>query len=517
MRRRKIPTGFFCLVARRSKLLLSLQGIPPKLSLIHDSRLRCAPAMKMRPILCVLVFCTVLKNLAASYTAPASEWKALFNGTDLSNWEIFVATPNAATPVVPDKDSKGIFKWEQVGGTGALHVSGEGYGGITTRDEFDNFHFRVDFKWGVKRWPPREDVGRDSGILYCGTGQPNPGTGWLTSVENNVMEKGVGQWWSVNGAIIDCEGEWITPQNELYVPYKKEGAGEQNIVWKRGGQRLTPSPANGITPPFDVERVFGNWNTAEVIFWAGHCIHILNGQVNLVAVNPRFKQNDQWVRLGRGRIQLQSEGAEVYYRKAEVRPLYSVPTEYLDHLIPLIATEEGFVPLFSENATKDWKQCGPGSFSMSNGVASAHGGMGLWWYSAREFTNFVMRGEFIQQEPIADSGVFVRFPDPGADPWNAVHKGHEMEIGDPNPQDPTWRTGSIYPFHASATANTRAPGEWNSFEIVCLGHNYSVRINDRMVTAWTDTTERSDHGFVGLQNYNDGKQVRFRKLRIYDL
>lgn len=100
-------------------------------------------------------------------------------------------------------------------------------------------------------------------VFFCGIGKPNPGTGWLTSIENNVMEKGVGQWWSVNGAIIDCEGEWITEANELYVPYKMEGKGERNIVWKPGGRRMTATSANGITPPFDVESVFGNWNTVE--------------------------------------------------------------------------------------------------------------------------------------------------------------------------------------------------------------------------------------------------------------
>ena len=26
---------------------------------------------------------------------------------------------------------------------------------VTARDEFDNFHVRVEYKWGTKRWPPR--------------------------------------------------------------------------------------------------------------------------------------------------------------------------------------------------------------------------------------------------------------------------------------------------------------------------------------------------------------------------
>jgi len=143
--------------------------------------------------------------------------------------------------------------------------------------------------------------------------------------------------------------------------------------------------------------------------------------------------------------------------------------------------------------------------------------MGLWWFAGRPFTNFVLRGEFVQEQAAADSGVFVRFPDPGQDPWVAVNQGHEMEIGDPEPEDPTWRTGSIYPFCASRTANTRPPGAWNSFQLVCVGHHYAVWINGERVTAWTDPKSRTAHGFVGLQNYDDGKIVRHRNLRIRDL
>src|SRR5438128_2646018 len=112
------------------------------------------------------------------------------------------------------------------------------------------------------------------------------------------------------------------------------------------------------------------------------------------------------------------------------------------------ATQD-FKPLFSDAALRDWRQCGPGRFMVTNGVATGEGGMGLWWYAGRQFTNFVLRGEFVQEQEIADSGVFLRFPDPKADPWNAVQQGHEMEIGDPLPKDPTWCTGSIYPFKAS--------------------------------------------------------------------
>src|SRR5205823_13110871 len=125
--------------------------------------------------------------------------------------------------------------------------------------------------------------------------------------------------------------------------------------------------------------------------------------------------------------------------------------------------------------------------------------------------------EFVQEQEIAESGVFVRFPDPSNDPWRAVHLGHEMEIGDPNPKDPTWRTGSIYPFAASAKANTKPLGQWNSYELVCSGQTYTVRINGEAVTQWTDPQHRTDRGYIGLQNYDDGKIVRHRNVRVKEL
>jgi hypothetical protein len=195
------------------------------------------------------------------------------------------------------------------------------------------------------------------------------------------------------------------------------------------------------------------------------------------------------------------------------------PATEADILSDVARTDDDaeFIPLLSQEALKHWRQCGPGQFVVKNGVATGEGGMGLWWYSVRQFDNFILRGQFMQEQEIADSGVFLRFPDPGNDPWEAVHKGHEMEIGDPEPDDPTWRTGSIYPFCASTKANTKSIGQWNRYEIVCAGHLYSVRINDEEVLRWADPNQRTLKGYVGLQNYPDNKTVHHRNLRIKPL
>ena len=76
-------------------------------------------------------------------------------------------------------------------------------------------------------------------------------------------------------------------------------------------------------------------------------------------------------------------------------------------------TKPVFSPLFGASASDGWAQCGPGYFTLTNGVATSHGGMGLWWHTNRTFTNFVIRGEWRMEERESDSGVFIRFPHPG--------------------------------------------------------------------------------------------------------
>jgi hypothetical protein len=92
-----------------------------------------------------------------------------------------------------------------------------------------------------------------------------------------------------------------------------------------------------------------------------------------------------------------------------------------------------------------------------------------------------------------------------------------MEIGDEKAEDPTWWTGSLYPFHAPVPPPVRPLGQWNSYELVCIGHNYSVRLNGELINTWTDSAKRTVSGYIGLQNYNDGKIVRHRNLRIKEL
>jgi hypothetical protein len=261
----------------------------------------------------------------------------------------------------------------------------------------------------------------------------------------------------------------------------------------------------------------GEWNVCEVIAWGNVGIHLLNGRVVLVVTNPRYQEAGREVRLDRGRIQLQSEGAEIFYRKAEVRILAGIPADLLRHVPAASEDETGFLPLLSAEHAGGWRQCGPGRFTVREGVATGEGGMGLWWFAQRPFTNFVLRGEWLQEGPESNSGVFVRFPDPGNDPWVAVKQGHEFEIGDPQAPKAEEGTGAFYPFHGPVDVPVKPWGQWNSYELTCIGPNYSLRLNGRLVHTWTDSVNRPVSGYIGLQNYPYQEAVRHRNLRIKDV
>jgi hypothetical protein len=47
-----------------------------------------------------------------------------------------------------------------------LHVLGKDLGYVITQKGYTNFHFKLDFKWGEKRWAPRENEKRDAGVCY---------------------------------------------------------------------------------------------------------------------------------------------------------------------------------------------------------------------------------------------------------------------------------------------------------------------------------------------------------------
>ena len=182
--------------------------------------------------------------LAAGQVSAADEWTPLFNGKDLSGWETFLGTPpGGAEPLGRNRDPKSVFSVVEVDGKPALRISGEGLGGIATLAEYENYHLELEFKWGEKRFAPRANEPRDSGLLYHASGDYHPTTGWLESVEFGILEGGeTGDFWSVPGPkgariIVDIEGEDVPTDKAAVSDAGGEVARRRKEVQRRRSAR----------------------------------------------------------------------------------------------------------------------------------------------------------------------------------------------------------------------------------------------------------------------------------------
>ncbi len=177
--------------------------------------------------------------------------------------------------------------------------------------------------------------------------------------------------------------------------------------------------------------------------------------------------------------------------------------------------EVGFASLFDGATLDGWRQAGPSGFSVVDGMLQSSGGMGLLWYTKKQFGDFILKMDWKVLHIDDNSGVFLRFPDPRNDPYVAVNNGYEVQIDDVGAPDGGMihKTGGIYNFAAPTKVATNPVGEWNFYEIHAVGQSYKVILNGSEVTDFTG--DRSTKGYVGLQNHNG--TVTFQNVRIMEL
>ncbi|MEV4704059.1 ThuA domain-containing protein [Actinoplanes sp. NPDC049316] len=179
--------------------------------------------------------------------------------------------------------------------------------------------------------------------------------------------------------------------------------------------------------------------------------------------------------------------------------------------------ESGYTKLY-DGSTAGWSQAGPGSFTNTDKTLTSTGGMGLLWYSAKQFTNYSLKLDWKMTDD-DNSGVFIGFP-PSDDPWSAVNNGYEVQIDATDAADRT--TGAVYTFKsadlAARDAALNPPGEWNTYELLVEGERLQVFLNGTKINDFTNTDPvRSLAGHIGLQNHGTGDDVSFRNVRIKEL
>lgn len=265
----------------------------------------------MKCFLVSFAACAIATTMAGPARLAAdtvAEPVKLFNGKDLTNFYTYLRG------LGKNKDPENVFTVKD----GMIRVSGQIFGGFITEKEYENYHLVVDFKWGEKTFAPRAKATRDSGILLHCVGEDGAAGGvWMESIECQMIEGGTGDFILVGGK--------KTPSMTVEVEYRQTGKSEQPY-FKPGGmaKKFTGGRINwfgrdpawkdvlGFRGEKDVEKAVGEWNRLECVCDRDKITNILNG----VVVNQGSMASH-----AKGKILLQSEGAELYFRRIDLLPL----------------------------------------------------------------------------------------------------------------------------------------------------------------------------------------------------
>jgi hypothetical protein len=189
-----------------------------------------------------------------------------------------------------DNDPDNVFTLSN----GVLRISGQHYGYLATRKtNYGNYRLVAEFKWGEQTWAPRKDNARDSGILVHGVGRDQV---WPKAIEAQMIEGGTGDILVVSGSYLTIDGVTKGPQTARF---DRPGRNP----WK---------DEKGFRGPHEIEKPHGQWNRIEVL---------CDGDKLSIKVNGHLTLSGTGANPSSGKIYVQSEGAEVFFRRLDLYPL----------------------------------------------------------------------------------------------------------------------------------------------------------------------------------------------------
>jgi hypothetical protein len=274
----------------------------------------------MKPAILRSSFCLILAafmlslpSTSAAGQKPENDgWIPLFNGKDFTGWYTYLDSSGK------NKDPKGVFKVE----SGMIHIldvpmsegktpdgktldgkTDNGY--LATTQDFSNVRIHAEYKWGVKR---ATEGKRNSGLLYLAVG---PDAIYPTSLECQIEETDVGDLWIVNGASVTAF--FIAPSMPIYDDDMQAGT----------RVRSAPGDSLRVLKSGDFENRDG-WNTVEVIIQGDRSTHLVNGRIVNNARDikrPDPNNPSHMIPLTSGRILLEAEGSEIWFRDIRIKPL----------------------------------------------------------------------------------------------------------------------------------------------------------------------------------------------------
>jgi hypothetical protein len=223
---------------------------------------------------------------------PDAGFRALFNGVDFSGWDRYLGEPSPTEPPLGlDNDPRGVYRIVALDGEPALRISGEVWGALISQEQFCNFHLRAEYEWGSLVWPPLNAV--DSGLMFLSTGPLG-----AVNAGGDALSDPLG-----SGAFMVSMEYQLAP-NDVGTLYN-----------------LGPI-AFATTAHVASTELPGGWNQLDIVHQGDGATTLLNGQQVTQASGFSLKWPGQAAAaLSCGKLQLQSEGAEIFFRRLEVQAL----------------------------------------------------------------------------------------------------------------------------------------------------------------------------------------------------
>ena len=275
----------------------------------------------------------IFLSSCAESKKESDPWIPLWNGADLSGWHSYLGTPytletdslgNKLEAFGIDNDPLEVVKIVELGDGKAIRISGVAWGMLYTAESYENYHLKLKVKWGEAMHPPREKGPRDSGLLYHGFGEPGSVYAWSDSQELQIQQGDMGDYWPVGDVAIDIPS---VPRDDTYYIYKGDAALRTYYFADILEENVQDSLAKRrVFKGFDAEKPHGEWNDVELVVLGDSSIHIVNEKVVMRLYNSR-KMSDNSP-LTSGKIMLQSEGAEVFYKDIYLKKISRIPEKY---------------------------------------------------------------------------------------------------------------------------------------------------------------------------------------------
>jgi len=290
--------------------------------------------MKKYSILIAFAFLFSFTSVTNKTDSFEDGWINLLDN-NLSKWDIYLSykhkngysgkvptdvNGNEIPPVGYNKNVNNMFTVIQENKEPVLKVSGEYYGCVFTKEDFKDYRLKLKVKFGNKKWEPRTEKLKDAGVLYHSQGKAGVDywRAWMLSQEFQIMEGHFGDYWNIANSAIDIkaylpEGSMnaVADEDQPFLPF---GTHTENTGFCMRKMKAE-TPNNG-------------WTEIELVCFEGKSLHIINGKVVMVLQNSRYFDGEKFMPLTEGKIQLQSEACEVYYKNIKIKSISKMPAEF---------------------------------------------------------------------------------------------------------------------------------------------------------------------------------------------